>query len=508
MDKCLRTNQGYAVKVSQDSSWVPQGREQDFHLQAFSGSQTDRKSHKDHVQLDDIKDNTDMILLQAGGDDASFAAVAYACIFVPEGQEWGPAYPDPKGRCYREIEKSQQYIFGKDENQLFEDTRALINTIFGHENFQSNPDFRLLISGYFEFFYAEEDAERDWCDSASFALRPNDRPKLSVALRKKINELVRGLNDAVKEAVAGSLHPDRTEFIDVNSQIEGHRFCQPGHTILDQYFGDKVYLWNMSPDGIVLDTVGSGYTGAGANDTYGFREPTLEEFQRWQETGLFTTDPREIPINMTDVANAGLGITPTPFTSGQPLDVFGFTLHGYAGMALRSFHPKDNGHSAMAQAIVTTLKNAPPKKPTPVVTDPKYKHSVQILFAHHGDDDLSGFSWYMFKGPFGIAVDPCHPAPLFKKVVADSPETRPEQKLEEPMYVGDGTEWYVQLEGTAVGECVYKAEQWTPGRIVCGDSINFPLTIDTGRNRPNVNCHVDSRNPREEFYHQAWVLEY
>jgi hypothetical protein len=76
------------------------------------------------------------------------------------------------------------------------------------------------------------------------------------------------------------------------------------------------------------------------------------------------------------------------------------------------------------------------------------------------------------------------------------------------MYVGDGTEWYVQLEGTAVGECVYKAEQWTPGRIVCGDSINFPLTIDTGRNRPNVNCHVDSRNPREEFYHQAWVLEY
>jgi hypothetical protein len=139
----LRTNQDYAVKVSQDSSWVPKGREQDFHLQAFSGSQTDHESHKGHVQLNDIKDNTDMILLQAGGDNASFAAVAYACIFAPEGQEWGPAYPDPKGRCYREIEKSQQYIFGKGENQLFQDTRALINTIFGHEKVQSNPDFRL-----------------------------------------------------------------------------------------------------------------------------------------------------------------------------------------------------------------------------------------------------------------------------------------------------------------------------------------------------------------------------
>jgi hypothetical protein len=498
-NKCFRNDQGYAVKISEDGSWVPEGREQEFHFQACSGT---------GAQLDDIKDKTDLILLQSGATNANLAAVAYACIFAPEGQDWGLAYPNPKGRCYQELENSHHYIFGIGENQLFQDARALINAIFDHDKVKDNPDFRLLISGYFEFFYAKEDADGDWCDSASFALRKNDRPKLSLALRKKMNELVRGLNDGVKGAVANSSHSDRTEFIDVNSQIEGHRFCQPGHTMLDQYFGDKVYLWNMSPEGIVLDKAGSGSAATIANDTHEVREPTLEEFQHWQETGFFTADHSELPINMSDVANAGLGITPRSSTGGSQFDSLDSTLHEYKSMVLRAFHPKDQGHAAIAQTIVTALKSAPPKKPTPINTDPHYKYSLQVVFAHHGNDDSAGFSWYLYNGPYGKAVDPCYPKNRgFERIIADYPDGRENLRLKYPPFLEFEITWDITLDGVDE-KCYLSAQSEEPGFVRCGDWFDMPLSKDAGYETGQWHCNVDSRNSRVQDYHQAWVLEY
>jgi hypothetical protein len=88
--------------MSQDDCWVPEGRSQEFHFQACSGTrwrQIDTEPWQGHVQLDEILSNINMMVLQAGGNNAGFADVAYACIFAPVDADWGPEYPDPSGKC-------------------------------------------------------------------------------------------------------------------------------------------------------------------------------------------------------------------------------------------------------------------------------------------------------------------------------------------------------------------------------------------------------------------------
>ncbi|KAH7066738.1 SGNH hydrolase-type esterase domain-containing protein [Paraphoma chrysanthemicola] len=244
-DSCLRITQAYAPQMSRDSRWIPEGRAQTCQVQACSSTrwrQIDEETHLGHIQLDDVPENTDMIVFQAGGNNANFANIAYACIFAPQGYpNLGPEYPDPTGLCYKEIELADRYIYGWGRDQLFQDARWIVNTIFAHPKVKNNPKFRLSILGYFQFFY-DQGGAGDWCDNASFAVSWEPRPKLRMALRKKINELIRGLNAGVKAGVEGSWYPERAHFIDVDSGIQGGKFCQPGHSIYDQYFGSKVLL--------------------------------------------------------------------------------------------------------------------------------------------------------------------------------------------------------------------------------------------------------------------------
>jgi hypothetical protein len=91
-------------------------------------------------------------------------------------------------------------------------------------------------------------------------------------LRKRLNELVRGLNEGIEAGVKGSWHNQKAMFVDLDGRMDGHRFCEFGHNIWDQYFGDKVHLWNMSPEGVVLASGSSG--GADGGDNYEVRQPT------------------------------------------------------------------------------------------------------------------------------------------------------------------------------------------------------------------------------------------
>jgi hypothetical protein len=86
-DHCLCINESYSVQMSQDNYWLPSGRSQEFHFQACSGTrwhQIDTELWQGHVQLNEIPSNIDMMVLQAGGNNAGFADVAYACISQPE----------------------------------------------------------------------------------------------------------------------------------------------------------------------------------------------------------------------------------------------------------------------------------------------------------------------------------------------------------------------------------------------------------------------------------------
>jgi hypothetical protein len=356
----MRTSQAYSVKVSGDNSWVPDGRDQDFHFQACTGTrwaQIVDEPHQGYVQLDNIAINTDMILLEAGGDNANLTAIAYACIFAPEGQEWGPAYPDPSGKRFQEIEQAMHYIQGRNEHELFQDTRRAVDAIFQHDKTKDNPDFRLFVSGYFQLFYDDGDVG-DWCDSASFALRYSDRPTLTLALRKKINQLIQALNHGIQAGITESPYHDRVQYIDVDSKIGNHRFCRPGHTLYDQYLGEMVYLWNMSPEGAIVD-VGAG-VGDRIDSNYAVHEPTRDEFDRWIQTGAFTNNPRELHLSMNAVANIGLADHDASTTArdSQWLNMTGLLQVQAPDMALRPFHPKQKGHEAIAQIITKTLQES------------------------------------------------------------------------------------------------------------------------------------------------------
>jgi hypothetical protein len=245
-DHCMRVRHAYSAQMYTDPDWVPDGRTQAFYFQACSGTHwqhIDREYWQDHIQLNDVQPNTDMILLQAGGNNAGFAAVAYACIFAPYGQDYGGHYPDPSGECYKAIERSSAYIHSREEYGLFQDARDIVNKAFQHPHTRSNPDFRLFVAGYWEFFY-DKGGDGDWCDDVSFALNYENRPTLTLALRKKINELVHALNEAIREGVEGSFYPERAEFIYTDHEMYNTKFCMPGHTIWDQYCGEKVQLWS------------------------------------------------------------------------------------------------------------------------------------------------------------------------------------------------------------------------------------------------------------------------
>jgi hypothetical protein len=463
---CMRTSEAYSVKVSRDNSWVSGGRDQAFDFQACVDTRWDQlidEAHQGYVQLDDIALNTDMILLQAGGDNANFTAITYACIFTPEDQEWGPTYPDSKGEYYQEIEKASQYIHGKNEHELLQDTRWVVDTIFQHDKIKNNPDFRLFVPSYVHFFH--EGSEGDWCGNASFALRQSDRPILSLALRKKINELVHALNGGIKAGIAGSQYAERVQFIDIDSQFADHRFCQQGHTLHDQYFGDKVYFWNISPDSIVL--------GGRENEAVNGAPVTSGDVQ-W--------------LNMI-----------RPFQSQAP------------GIALRPFHPKDRGHTVIANAIIKILKESYNTEPlthitgvSDVATEPNWKHSIQILFREY-----DGYmSWFVYQGPFGIAVNPCGDN-RFAMIVKNHREKRNIKNLSlmEPPYVAEGTKWNVELEGWAdPGQCRYESASDDPGHLVCGDFFDYPVSKDAGYYRKNINC-ARGKWP-DGTYHRAWVVEY
>jgi hypothetical protein len=506
----MRTSQAYSVRVSRDNSWVPDGRDQDFYFQACSGTRWEQiidEPHQGYIQLDNIALNTDMILLQAGGDSANLTAVTYACIFAPEGQEWGPAYPDSSGKCHQEIERAFQYIHGRSDHELFEDTRRVVDAIFQHNKTKDNPDFRLFVPGYLQSFY-EDGGEGDWCDNVSFALRLSDRPTLTLALRNKINELIRALNDGIKAGIAASSYHDRVQFIDVDSQIADHRFCQPGHFLYDQYFGDSVYLWNMSPEGVIVDDGGAA-AGDNSNSKYALHEPTREEFDRWVKTGAFINNTRELHLNMSAVANTGLADADASTNGKDPqwLNMIGPFQSQAPGIALRPFHPKQKGHEAIAQIIAKTLRESYAEMPLvnapALATEPQWKHSIQILLREH----KGYFSWFMYKGPSQLAVNPCFDD-FFVRVVANQRDTREGLSLMYPPYVPYGANWGVEIEGFSdVAICRYQSAQDDPGHLICGDFLDYPFTKDYGYGGKHIRCSQNSRWDDGTF-HRAWVVEY
>lgn len=502
-DSCLRVKHAYAPVMYNYNWWVPDNRPQRFWFQSCSGTrwrQIDHDNYMGHVQLDDIQQDTDMILLQAGGNNAGFADVAYNCIFTPQGQDYGPAYPDPRGGCYQALERASNYIESEEQDGLFQDARWIVNKVFEHPKTRANPQFRLFVVGYFTFFH-DEGGDGDWCDDVSFALRYSDRPTLTLALRKRINELIQDLNAQIKKGVEGSFYPERAKFLDMDSHIKDGRFCQPGHSIWDQYWGGKVLLWNMSPEGVVFGNGGNGGTD-GQNGTYEVREPTPAEFEKWRETGRFTDDPREISPNMSTLANAALeqanGVATAGDSDPKWLDFIGPYQRNWPGMGLRPFHPKEIGYASMAGEIMNSVLAEYRNNPV------KNEHSVQLVFCKF----KNRYSWYGFAGPAGYSVNPCFARITdhgFKAVIWDLKEYQSDLDIENPPKVKEGTTWKVNIPGKS--NCRFEADGNGPGALKCGDTFMPGFRKDDSFDDGIIKCQGQWSGD-EYWFHRAWVVEW
>lgn len=192
---------------------------------------------------------------------------------------------------------------------------------------KNNPNFKLYIIGYAHFF----NADTDWCDTISFRYLPSpfNRQMLTQQLRADLNGAMDALRGKIKAVIAAIGDP-RVKFIDINPFFEGHRFCEDGHTFLQQWYHNDIWLWNLN---IVPDDPDN--------------NPTVEMINNEQNLG-------------EDAQGNAIVIPPgDDFEGANPDDEMGpfqedlvFDIH----WTYRTFHPKSGGHEAIKKAIIAQLR--------------------------------------------------------------------------------------------------------------------------------------------------------
>jgi hypothetical protein len=445
--------------MSNNDSWIPHGRPQDFHSEANT-----LYANQQVGQLKGIPSDIDMIVLQTGGDSAGLASVVHACLYAPHGS------------CDQEIERAVAYINGPNKHQLFQDTQSIVTAVFDDGNVKKNPKFELFLFGYAQFFYEQEGAG-DWCNDVSFALGTENVPRLTLDVRKRINELTRALNDNLKDAVNGT----GAHFIDTDPSAEGHRFCQPGHTLYDQFYGENVYFWNRAPEGIIVNPHAMDGV-ADNNGTYELRNPTPAEFEHWIKTGNFTDNPHKTSFN------ASTSINPGPSEAAE-------------AAAHRAFHPNPKGNGAMAEAAMLSIKAVYYNRSGESGRVP-YTKSLQIILRQYRNK----FYWGAHQGPIRIPVNVCGDT-RFNAVFYNEADNREDLSIDNPPWVMPGRSWAFNIpEFGSNGKCRYESSDSDPGALKCGDWLDYPLKADPGKVDPTMTCK--QKGYPDSLFHRAWLVEY
>jgi hypothetical protein len=152
---------------------------------------------------------------------------------------------------------------------------------------------RLLVTGYAAFF----NEETVGCTGVSFSNRRYPKEFLTRRLRRELNQLVRMLNGVIR----GAAEAAGAEYVDIDTAFEGHRFCEEGVREPDNERSDT-WFFNLL------------YHKAEAGEAQNTRHDQSQEV---------------IPATSVD----------------------GFTD------VTRVFHPTENGHGGIRDAIVRHLQN-------------------------------------------------------------------------------------------------------------------------------------------------------
>ncbi|EGE79488.2 esterase [Blastomyces dermatitidis ATCC 18188] len=183
---------------------------------------------------------TDLATLSIGGNDVGFFNILNACVYR--------FYGIRSGNCNEQLTKSKRLI----SSDKFADayTKTLTNILAKG----TGPHFRLLALGYSPFF---DEALSEDCTKRSFGYWRMWRPKLTVKLRRQLNEIPLYLNNRIVQLIK-VMGDERIVWVDWAPKFKDHLFCQPGKKRPSD--GDNTWFFdidsrskNLSVDDVDVD---------------------------------------------------------------------------------------------------------------------------------------------------------------------------------------------------------------------------------------------------------------
>ena len=333
-DNCLRITEAYGPQLEKNQTWLQPGTTYSFNFAACSGSRLVDIS-KGREQMSSLQSHTDVIVMTVGGNDAGFYDIASNCIYHQDPEtpsfNYGNPYeddPDRSGLCAKSIDASKEYI----EGRFATDVTETIKDMLKQKVVTDNPDLKIYYTGYAEFFNLDD----DWCNTKSFAILGNKKALLSHVLRSDMNDLTVKLNNVIK-SVTAQFAKQNVRYLSINEGFEGHRFCEKGSNLVNEYLGSNVWFWNLTPAFL---------SSANVNTITHFDDPA--EFLAALTANGTTTIPSSLDLNKALATPLFVDDGKLSASSSQG---------GIAdGWKMRPFHPKLAGHLAIREAIIAQLK--------------------------------------------------------------------------------------------------------------------------------------------------------
>ncbi|KAK2760199.1 hypothetical protein FQN54_002266 [Arachnomyces sp. PD_36] len=229
--KCVRSAGSYAPQL--ESDWLYNGEEK-MNFIACTGART-YNVIEDQLQKIDSDPAPDLVVMTIGGNDVGFSKIAKACLIGL----WG------SGDCDEKIAEAMSIV---QSAEFYNRLSKVYDGIF--DQMPNDGHYQVLHLGYSRFFNVDD--ESTWCNGQTFGkFGLGSRPKLTLELRKKLNNLTKFLNThlfiwSIKYA-SDRLHDKRDPwevqrlfFGDYDAfdeySFSGHRFCEVG--VEDPKFGD------------------------------------------------------------------------------------------------------------------------------------------------------------------------------------------------------------------------------------------------------------------------------
>lgn len=332
-DYCLRWNEAYGAQLDHDKSWSKTG-DHVVQFVACSGSRLFDIVGSPNAQMKKLSEPKDAIIMTTGGNNVGFFNVANNCIFHwPPTEDYGPAFPDAKGKCAQAIEDASNYIDNERAGGFRDDLRKTYQDMLNNDMLAKNKNAKVYHTGYAEFFSTAGKGAEDWCEAtqASFSVgssvKTEGRAILTKSLREAINALTDKVNTAIKDVAGEKDLKSRFRFVDINPVFAKHRFCELGSNIKAQYFDSNIWLWNVVAPGL-----------GAANLDVG---PVPKDVQ----------NPGDFQFDQSDV-NAQVFNNQTPGIASGGSD--GNNIIN--GWRLRPFHPKSPAYTGIKNAVVAQMK--------------------------------------------------------------------------------------------------------------------------------------------------------